>query len=75
MSDNCISEVGFNDLPQDVRDWLLEIGWKREDVRTYHAKFPKKDDNLIEVTVTGDKVKHFALFTELDDKPWKKVLE
>lgn len=75
MTDNCLSEISFNTLPQAIRDWIHEIGWKRENVVSCLMKYPKKDDNLIEVTVTGDKVKHFALFTELDDKNWKKVLE
>lgn len=74
MSDNCILETAYETLPQAVKDWILEIGWKREDVRTYHAKFPKKDDDLIEVTVTSDKGKRFALFVEVDDNNWKKVL-
>ena len=72
--DNCISEIAYEPIPQAVKDWIREIGWEREDVRSYHAKFPKKDDNLIEVTVTGEKGKRFALFVEVDDNNWLKVL-
>lgn len=71
MSDNCISEIGFNTLPQSVKDWIHDIGWKREDIISYHAKF----GDLIEVTITGIKGKRFALFTKLDNGDWKKVLE
>jgi len=66
-----ISELGFQTLPQAVRDWIHEINWKREDITSYHAKF----GDLIEVAITGDKGKRFALFTKLDNGDWQKVLE
>jgi len=67
-----ISEVAFNLLPQAVKDWMQEIGWKREDLAYYHVhhSMPK----VVEIgNMQGEK--HTASFAILKSGMWKRKVE
>jgi hypothetical protein len=70
MDNTCISEIIFSTIPQSVKDWIDEIGWKREDIFAYHVQY----SNPIVVTVTDmQKKKKHLQFVRLGDGAWQKA--
>jgi hypothetical protein len=84
-----ISELAFNTYPQGLKDWIIELGWKREDIISCHVEYEMvetnasdekwkrwKYGNRVDVTVNNMQLKrHFARFIRLDNGQWQKESE
>ena len=64
-----VSEIAFNSLPQAVRDWIIELGWKREDITSVHVNY----GNPLVVTINKGQERQFCNFVKLDNGQLKKV--
>lgn len=72
MSDNCISEIAFNTLPNAIRDWLKSVGWEREDITSVHIQY----SNPAIFTFTNNKQeKKVVSLRILSDGKWADRIE
>lgn len=70
-----ISELAFNTLPQAVKSWIKELGWKREDIFSVNIKHDYPNTPKV-VTVTNmQQEKQVAHFGLLVSGKWKRKVE
>jgi len=67
-----LSQIAFDTFPQAIKDWIKELGWKREDIANCHIRCCRP---LI-FTFTKGQEKRFVRLNVLENGEYaKKVIE
>jgi len=81
-----ISELAFNTFPQAVKDWIQELGLKREDVNSVQVKYEMiktnasdeewakwRHGNHVDVIIYKSQERKEQRFIRLNDENWQKA--
>lgn len=70
-----ISLTAFNSFPQAVKDWIKELGWKREDIFSYHVQHDYPNTPKVVTLMNMKQEKQVAYFGLLPSGKWKRKVE